>query len=88
METPTYPEDWSPLDNRVLAHWEQFRPSLTRELRQQGTLAQQVHAAVSQALAAEQVLLDQGLDQEQAWELTRQDLFPLPDPPERPAPQT
>lgn len=69
------PPEWSPLDNRILAHWKQFRPRMTRELTRQGQLEQAVYEAVSRALAQEQALVAQGLERDQAWELVQQDLF-------------
>ena len=73
---PHPPPDWSPLHQRVLTHWETFRPTLARQLRQEGSLQQTIHQAVVRAMEQEQALVAQGADREQAWELVQQDLFP------------
>ena len=57
------------LRNRILYHWQEFRPTLLRDLERSGELDAVVSSLERTILEKQAVMLEQGLSLEQADEL-------------------
>ncbi len=64
---------------QIRAHWQKYRPGMTRELEQAGTLDAAIHTAEALTVSAYQQALDAGLAPDQARELVREEWAFLPD---------
>lgn len=68
-----------PLGQKILKHWQEFRPKMCRDLEKQGKLRQSVYAAQELTVQALYDLeVKQGLPRNQAWELVREQWAFLP----------
>ena len=77
MSQSLYPEN-------IKAHWKKFRPTMYRELEQQGILDQQAQNASDLTKDALADLIEQGLPYNQAWEMVRENWAFLPSEEDQP----
>lgn len=74
--------EWNPTCDLMLEHYREFLPKACQDLEAQGRgkLEDFIQKQVHQVLIREQLMREEGLDEDQIRELTRDDLYP---PPER-----
>lgn len=80
------PQHLSQLGKHILAHWQEFRPKMCKELEAQGKLREMVFYAQEKTAEEMEALWKQGLPHDRAWELARQKWAFLPDEEDEPNP--
>ena len=78
-----------PLDGLALeikAHWEKYRPTIYRQLEQEGRLDQALHEASERTGEAFASLVEDGTEPIQAWEAVREEWAFLPAESDQPSP--
>jgi hypothetical protein len=67
------------LKRQGLKHWKEFLPSKVQELKEAGTLDQELTAAAQMTLAEMVALREQGYTQHEAWSMARSNHLILPE---------
>lgn len=65
----------------VIKHWAEHRPIMYNRLHEEGKLWSEAMKAAHRTLREIQVLRDEGVDEETAWEMARENIIYLPEEP-------